>query len=326
MLITRTPLRISIGGGGTDLPSYYRAHGGFLISAAINQYLYIAISRAFNKRYGLRYSILESVENISEIQHPIFREVLRRLNVPPAIDIASFADIPKETGLGSSGSFTVGLLHALHVYHGRPITPHALAEEACHLEIEVLKRPVGKQDQYIAAFGGLTAFEFNRDDTVRAEPLRIPPHALKELEDRLLMFFTGTYREAPSILGDQVKRSVSGDTQMLENLHAIKALGRKIKSALERGDARAFGEIMGEHWAVKQRRSPEISNSRINALYGIGIRNGAVGGKLIGAGGGGFLLFYAEDPEKLRSAMATERLEEVPFRFDHQGSVVMAQD
>ena len=326
MLITRTPLRISIGGGGTDLPSYYRAHGGFLISAAINQYIYIAISRAFHKRYGLRYSILESVENISEIQHPIFREVLQRLNVPPAIDIASFADIPKETGLGSSGSFTVGLLHALHAHHGRPVTPHALAEEACHLEIEVLKRPVGKQDQYIAAFGGLTAFEFNPDDTVRVEPLRIPPDALQELEDKLFMVFTGTYREAPAILSDQVRRSSAGDKDMLENLHAIKALGRRIKSELEQGNTHAFGEIMREHWAIKQKRSPEISNPRINELYDLGVQNGAVGGKLIGAGGGGFLLFYAEDPEKLRSATASAELTEVPFRFDHRGSVVMVQD
>jgi D-glycero-alpha-D-manno-heptose-7-phosphate kinase len=193
------------------------------------------------------------------------------------------------------------------------------------MEINVLQRPVGKQDQYIAAFGGLTAFEFNQDDTVRVEPLRIPPHALAELENRLILFFTGIYREAPSILGDQVKRSLAGDKDMLENLDAIKALGRKIKSELERGNTNAFGELMGEHWAIKQKRSPEISNPRINGLYDLGMQHGAIGGKLIGAGGGGFLLFYTHDPEKLRNAMTSTGLMEVPFRFDHQGSTVVTR-
>jgi D-glycero-alpha-D-manno-heptose-7-phosphate kinase len=326
MLITRTPLRISIGGGGTDLPSYYREFGGYVISAAINRYVYIGINRTFSDDYLLKYSALERVKTIPEIQHPIFREALRMLNVEPPVEIVSLADVPAGTGLGSSGSFTVGLLRAIHAYRREHIASSAVAEEACRIEMDILQQPVGKQDQYIAAHGGLTAFEFRPDDSVAVETVKVPSDALFDLEDRLLMFFTGYSREATSILGDQKQRSVSRDPAMLENLHHIKALGLEIKGNLEKGNTREYGRLLHEHWLIKQRRSGGMSNACIDELYNTGIRNGALGGKLVGAGGGGFLMFYAEDRGSLRRAMSASGLVEMRFQFDYEGSVVHSRE
>jgi D-glycero-alpha-D-manno-heptose-7-phosphate kinase len=326
MLITRTPLRISLGGGGTDLPSYYREFGGYVISAAINRYVYIGINHTFSDDYLLKYSALERVKTIPAIQHPIFREALRMLNVEPPVEIVSLADVPAGTGLGSSGSFTVGLLRAIHAYRREHITSHAVAEEACRIEMEILQQPVGKQDQYIASFGGVTAFDFRADDTVAVESVKIPRDTLFDLEDRLLMFFTGYSREATSILGDQQKRSLGRDQAMLDNLHNIKALGREIKRHLEKGNTREYGRLMHEHWLIKQKRSGGMSNPCIDELYNIGIKNGALGGKLVGAGGGGFLMFYADDRSSLRRAMSAAGLTEMRFQFDYEGSVVHARE
>jgi D-glycero-alpha-D-manno-heptose-7-phosphate kinase len=325
MLITRTPLRISIGGGGTDLPSYYERHGGFVISAAINRYIYVSINRTFTDDYFIKYSALERVRTAEEIQHPIIRECLRSHPIGPGIEVVSMADIPAGTGLGSSGAFTVGLLRALHGFRMQHVSAQAVAEEACAIEIERLGRAVGKQDQYIAAHGGLTCFEFG-NGPVTVTPLRIPQLALHDLEEHLLMFFTGYSRDADQVLTEQKQQSERGQTAMIDNLHFVKELGRSIKGALEAGDTAKFGRLMHEHWLHKTKRSAKMSNDRIDRWYRIGMDSGAVGGKLVGAGGGGFLLFYATDRLPLRQAMAREGLTEVRFTFDHDGSVVIARN
>ena len=329
MLITRTPLRISLGGGGTDLPSYYRKHGGIVISAAITKYIYIGINRTFHDDYLLKYSELERVHDVSEIRHPIMREALTLHPVGPYLEIVSLADIPGGTGLGSSGAFTVGLLRALHAFKREHVVAGALAEEACHIEIDLLARAVGKQDQYIAAFGGLTCLEFctdKEDDEVRVSPLRISNETLHDLEERLLLFFTGYSRDAESMLEDQKSKSEKGDASMLENLHAIAEIGRQVREALERGDTRAFGELMHDHWLRKRERTAGMSSSHIDRWYELGRANGAVGGKLVGAGAGGFLMFYATDPAAVREAMTKEGLGELRFAFDHDGSSVIVRD
>jgi D-glycero-alpha-D-manno-heptose-7-phosphate kinase len=326
MLITRTPLRISLGGGGTDLPSYYRRFGGVVISAAISKYVYVGINRTFTEDYFLKYSELERVSSVSEIQHPIIREALKLHAVGPAVEIVSLADIPGGTGLGSSGTFTVGLLRALYAFERRPALTSALAEEACRIEIDHLSRAVGKQDQYIAAFGGLMSMEFCPDDSVRVTALAVSNETLHDLEERLLLFFTGYARSADSILEDQRTRSEQGDQAMLDNLHMIGEIGRRVSMALEGGDTRRFGELMHEHWQHKRARTGTMSSTQIDRWYEAGMANGAVGGKLVGAGAGGFLMFYADDPSALRQAMAREGLTELRFAFDHDGSTVIVRD
>jgi len=325
MLISRTPLRLSIGGGGTDLPSYYRHQSALVISAAINRYCYIAVNRTFVDDYFVKYSELERARTIEELRHPIIREALRLQQVGPGIEIASMADIPSGTGLGSSGTFTVGLLCALHAIQRHHVSAQQLAEEACHLEIEVLRQPVGKQDQYIAAYGGLTCFEFHPDESVDVTPLAIPEAALHQLEEHLLLFFTGYSRSASSILDDQNNRSKAGDRSILDSLEFTAELGKRIRTSLEAGDCAAFAHLMNDHWQYKRERSPGMSNSSIDECYRIALDNGARGGKLVGAGAGGFLLFYADDPPALRAAMAAKGLGETRFGFDFDGSTVLAR-
>jgi D-glycero-alpha-D-manno-heptose-7-phosphate kinase len=325
VIITQTPLRISLGGGGTDLPSYYSQREGFLVAAAINKYVFVGINRTFSEDYTIKYSAMEHVKTIPEIKHPIVREVLAMHDIPPFIEIVSLADIPAGTGLGSSGTFTVGLLRAIHAFKRGFISPADVAEEACRIEIDILNEPVGKQDQYIASFGGLTCFTFNRDGSVEATALAVADDTLYDLEDNLLMFFTGYSREAGSVLAHQRQRSEQHDDEMLQNLDTVKEIGLSVKKALEDGDTRRFGELMHEHWLTKRVRSQNMSNDRIDHWYDVGIRNGAVGGKLVGAGAGGFLLFYAEDRLRLRRAMAKEGLHELRFAFDHEGSKLTFQ-
>ncbi|MGZ3697311.1 MAG: GHMP family kinase ATP-binding protein [Bdellovibrionota bacterium] len=324
MIITRTPLRISIGGGGTDLPSYYEPFGGFVISAAINHYIYIALHETFVPNYIIKYSEMETVESVPMIKHPIVREAFKLHDVQPYIEMVSMADIPAGTGLGSSGAFNVGLLRGIYALKREHITTQALAEEACHIELDLLKEPIGKQDQYIAAFGGLTCMEFGKDGKVNVSPLKISRETLHDLEDNLLMFFTGYSRSASKVLSDQKTRSEKNDKSMLDNLHFVKELGFSIKKALEAGDTHAFAQMMHQHWLHKKERSGGISNENINRWYDVGFANGALGGKLIGAGGGGFILFYANDRVALRKAMAKEGLVEVRFSFDHEGSKVVS--
>jgi len=325
LIITRSPLRISLGGGGTDLPSYYRKHGGFVLSAAISRYVYITINEAFHPRIILKYSKLEDVARPEDIQHPIIREALRLTGITgPYLEIVSLSDIPAGTGLGSSGSFTTALLRALHTMNRNFVPPRELAEQACHIEIDLLKEPVGKQDQYISAFGGITCFEFLPDDRVIAEPLKIAPETLANLEDNMLLFFTGGSRSAAEILRDQDTRTRDNASEMLENLHRTKQLGHESKDALLAGDLRRFAELMHVHWEHKKKRSPGMSSGFIDEMYELARAHGALGGKLIGAGGGGFLLFYTEDKTRLRSVMRRAGLREVRLQFDFGGTSVLA--
>lgn len=324
MIITRSPLRITLGGGGTDLPSYYEQHGGFLIAAAIDKYVYVTVMRPFTEGVFLKYSKLEHVEKIEQVQHPIIREALRMVGFrTPQIEITTLADIPAGTGLGSSGSFTTALVKALYAHRRRLLHPSELAEIACDIEIDKLGEPVGKQDQYIAAYGGVTCFTFNNDGKVEAQPIRASMQSLFNLEDNLLLFFTGFSRSAGAVLSDQKARSERGDQSVIANLNAVKELGFRSREALERGDTALFGEIMHEQWEQKKRRSGGMTNSHIDEWYELGKKSGAIGGKLVGAGGGGFLMFYAEDHRRLRDAMTKAGLEEVRFRFDFEGTKVL---
>jgi D-glycero-alpha-D-manno-heptose-7-phosphate kinase len=324
MIIARSPLRISLGGGGTDLPSYYREHEGFLIAAAIDKYVYVTVMRPFTPGIYLKYSKLEHVDATDDVHHPIIRESIRLLDFnTPQIEVTTLADIPAGTGLGSSGSFTTALLKALYAHRKRLIHPQELAELACHIEIDRLGEPVGKQDQYIAAYGGITCFTFHKDDSVEARPLAVSMDTLFDLEDNLLLFFTGFSRSAGSILKDQNTRTKQSDGDMLKNLHYVKELGYRSLRALEKGQTAQFGELMHEHWEHKKRRSGGMSNPKIDEWYDLGMKNGAIGGKLVGAGGGGFLMFYAHDRNKLRHTMAKTGLEEVRFRFDFEGTKIV---
>lgn len=321
MILTRSPLRISLGGGGTDLPSYYSRYGGFFISAAIDKYVYVTVSRMFKNGFLIKYSQLEEVQEIEQIQHPIIRTVLQQyLPYESSIEISSSADIPAGTGLGSSGSFTTALLKAVHSFRREIVPQNLLAEEACDIEINHLKEPIGKQDQYIAAYGGITCFEIDTDGTVHIIPLCIAEETRRDLEDNLLLFFTGYTRSASEVLKKQVESTNKNDNDMIENLHFVKKLGQESKICLEKGDLGQFAELMNVHWGHKKKRSQGMSNDRINGLYELAVKNGALGGKLIGAGGGGFLMFYAVDKQKLRRAMSAEGLKEVRFRFDFSGT------
>lgn len=326
MIIARSPMRISLGGGGTDLPSYYREHEGFVVSAAIDKYVYITLHETFVEQLIVKYSKMEVVRSVEELEHPIVREALKLTGIgAPHLEIVSMSDIPAGSGLGSSGSFTTALLRALHASKKNIVTQRQLAEEACHIEIDVLGEPVGKQDQYIASFGGLTCFRFQRDDSVEVTPLQIAAETLANLEDNLALFFTGYTRSASSILRDQDTRSKQRDAGMTSHLHLVKQLGIESKAALEAGDLRRFAELMRVHWEHKKRRSGEMSNSRIDEWHDLAISNGALGGKLIGAGGGGFLMFYTEEKTRLRRAMREAGLREVRVRFDFAGTIVLDQ-
>ncbi|MEI7999337.1 MAG: galactokinase, partial [Candidatus Omnitrophota bacterium] len=304
MIIARSPLRITLGGGGTDLPSYYEKFGGFLIAAAIDRYVYITLHETFVDYLIIKYSKMEKVRKVEAIKHPIIREALKMLDIDCAyLELSSMADIPAGTGLGSSGSFTTALLKSLYAYKRNLIHPKELAEQACDIEINKLKEPIGKQDQYIAAYGGITCFEFTKK-SVKAYPLKIEKEIFYDLEDNLLMFFTGYTRSASGILKEQHHKSKANDKAMIDNLHFVKELGFDSKKALEKGDLKKFGELMNVHWEHKKKRSGSMSNEKINDWYDLALKNGALGGKLIGAGGGGFLMFYASDHVQLRRAMS----------------------
>lgn len=324
MIAVRSPLRVSLGGGGTDLPSYYREHEGFLLAAAIDKYVYINVMRPFEKGIYLKYSNLESVNGPEQIKHPIFREAIKLIGDDDfQLEITALADIPSGTGLGSSGSFTTALIKALYSHRRWHLNQEKLAELACYIEIEKLKEPIGKQDQYISAIGGITCFAFHKDDSVTSAPLNIDIKTLNKLEDNLLLFFTGFSRSASSILKDQDTRSQKYDSNMIQNLDYVKDLGYKSKEALELGDVNYFGELMHEHWENKKQRSQGMSNTEIDHWYDLALQNGAIGGKLVGAGGGGFLMFMANDSDKLRNKMLELGLEEVRFRFDFEGTKVI---
>jgi D-glycero-alpha-D-manno-heptose-7-phosphate kinase len=327
MIITRSPLRISLGGGGTDLASYYAEHGGFLIAGAIDKYIYITLHETFIEELIIKYSKLERVTSASQIEHPIIREAFAMLGIERTnLEMTSMADIPAGTGLGSSGSFTTSLLKALHAWKRNIVHPHELAEQACEIEIGRLGEPIGKQDQFIAAYGGITAFTFHKDGRVEASKAALSEDTIHDLEDNLLLFFTGYSRSASAILKDQKTRSEKADSAMIENLHRTKDLGLRSLACLESGDTPGFAALMHEHWLGKRARSTGMSNDQINAWYDLAMANGALGGKLIGAGGGGFLMFYAADRARLRKAIRDAGLQEVRFRFDFEGTKILTMD
>ena len=321
MIIARSPLRVTLGGGGTDLPSYYEKFGGFLIAAAIDKYVYITLHDTFVVDLLAKYSELERVKDAAELKHPILREAFALVGMDGHfLEITSMADIPAGTGLGSSGSFTTAVLKALHAHKRSLIHPAELAAQACEVELDRLKEPIGKQDQYIAAYGGITCFSFLKNGTVEARPLKLSRETRDNLEDNLLLFFTGYSRSASAILKEQDQKSKSNDKDMVENLHFVKDLGLKSQTALEGDNLPEFARLMDVHWQRKKQRSGGMSNSKINEWYDLAMANGALGGKLIGAGGGGFLMFYSEDKVKLRHAMTRAGLQEVRFRFDFEGT------
>ena len=321
MIIARSPLRITLGGGGTDLPSYYEKFGGFLIAAAIDKYVYITVHDTFVSDVIVKYSELERVPDAGKLKHPIFREAFALLDMDGhGLELASMADIPVGTGLGSSGSFTTALLKALHAHKKNLVHPAELAAQACEIELDRLKEPIGKQDQYIAAYGGITCFKFLENGRVEAWPLKLSRETRDDLEDNLLLFFTGYSRSASAILKEQDQKSKQSDTGMIENLHFVKDLGLQSQRALESGNLAEFARLMDVHWQRKKQRSGGMSNPKINEWYDLAMASGAGGGKLIGAGGGGFLMFYAGDKTKLRQAMARAGLAEVRFRFDFEGT------
>jgi D-glycero-alpha-D-manno-heptose-7-phosphate kinase len=320
LIFSRAPLRISLGGGGTDLPSYYGEHGGFLVSGAIDKYVYMLTHTVFQQRYRMKYSELEEVDEIGQIRHPILRETLLRHWRGDPLEIASVADVPAGTGMGSSGAYTVCLLKGLAQARRTSIAAGPLAEAACEIEIDVLGEPVGKQDPYVAAHGGICAYTIHPDGAVDVEPLELDPAVLRRMRDQLLLFYTGEARSASKVLSDQDERSRSGDQEMLENLHHTKELGRRSYELLNSGDMDGYGELMHEHWEHKRRRSPGMSDEKIDRLYALAQRSGCIGGKLVGAGGGGFLLVYASRPADTRQAMAAAGVTELLFDFEFGGA------
>lgn len=324
MIISRSPLRITLGAGGTDLPSYYRKFGGFCISAAIDQYVYVAITHTTLDEMVLRYSSIEKIKNIDNIKHPIIRESLKLTEISDInLEITSMADQSSGTGLGSSGSFTTALLKGLYKFKKNFISPQQLAETACHIEIDLLKEPIGKQDQYIAACGGITVFDFNKDDSVDIRPLKISDDTINQLENNLIMVSTGFHRAASKVLKEQDDKSKSLDAEMIGNLHYVKDLGYRSLESIESGNLSNFGLLMHEHWMHKKKRSSSMSNADIDKWYELALNNGAIGGKLIGAGGGGFLLFYTEEKAKLRKSLQQAGLKEVPIKFDYEGTKIL---
>jgi D-glycero-alpha-D-manno-heptose-7-phosphate kinase len=327
MIMTRTPLRISLGGGGTDLPSYSQQFGGFVLSAAITKYVYITVNRSFLPGYFLKYSETEHAETREQIRHPLMREALTMHDVPKPLEVVSVADVPAGTGLGSSGTFTVGLMHALHAYKREPVCAEKLAREAIEVEMTRLAEPVGKQDQYIAAYGGLLCQDYATDGSVTVAPLEMADAHVRELRDSLMLFFVGYTRSASSLLAEQKARSLDGDRDMLDGLHFTRQLGQEIRRVLESGRISEFGSLMDAHWRRKRARCEGMSNSRIDQLYELGIKQGgATGGKLVGAGGSGFLLFQTADRRRLRDGMTRASLSEMDFSFDFDGSVVLVRN
>jgi D-glycero-alpha-D-manno-heptose-7-phosphate kinase len=320
MIITKTPFRISFCGGGSDMPEFYREYGGCVLSTSINRYMYLTIHPYFyENKTAVRYSEIEIVDDIKNINHSIYRQVLNDMNVS-GVEISSTADVPSGTGLGSSSSFTVGLIHTLHCYLGKYVSKEEIAKEACEVEIEKLGNPIGKQDQYAAACGGLNFIEFNRDDTVTVSPLVLRPGLKKELENNLVMFYTGITHDANAILSEQRKNIVSQEDKT-KNLIKMCELARNMKASLEEGNLSDFGEILNEGWIRKREMASGISNPKIDELYECAMANGATGGKLLGAGGGGFLLFYCEKDKqgKLEETLGLKRFD---FKFEHDGTSI----
>lgn len=329
MIITRTPLRICLGGGGTDVKEYYSEHGGYVISAALNQYIYVVIHNSFDKSIRVCYSKREIVESADQVHHPVVREAFKLFGITDTgIEIISFADVPSETGLGSSSSFTVGLLTGLAAYKGLRMTKYEIAEMAVHIERELLKEAGGKQDQYIAAFGGITAMDFHKDGKVTVSPVQISHETVEALEKNILLFYTGIKRSSYKVQRALVS-GVKKETRTLDSLHEIKRLGYETETILRSGTLDKYAEFLRQHWEAKQKLSDMVTNGKINQLYRKAMDMGALGGKIIGAGGGGYLLLYCSDPlsrEKIRAMFEEDEIQELKYSFDFNGTSVVVDD
>lgn len=326
MILARAPYRISLGGGGTDLPSYYSQYGGFILSAAVNKYLYIYVNRpAADEFIRLKYSRYEQVTTPDEVQHDLVRPALKELGLGGSLEIASMADVPAGTGLGSSGTYLVALLAALHELKREKVPTQALAEQACHIEMEIAGHPAGKHDPYLAAFGGFTCLDIETDGRVKVSPLDISITAVEEFRSSVLVFYTGVTRSSSEILEAQRQDTIRGETTVVESLHQTKELGYRIREALETGDLERFGLLLDEHWQNKKRRSSRISDARLDRMYETAKSCGGLGGKIMGAGGGGFFMFYcpSQSKAKVRKALAEEGLREMPYDFDFEGAKVL---
>jgi D-glycero-alpha-D-manno-heptose-7-phosphate kinase len=326
MILARAPFRISLGGGGTDLPSYYSRFGGFILSAAINKYLYIYVNRpAADEFIRLKYSRYEQVTSPDDLQHDLVRPALKELGLGGSLEIASMADVPAGTGMGSSGTYLVALLAALHELKREKVPTQALAEQACHIEMNLAGHAVGKHDHYLAAFGGITCLDICPDGKVRVSPLNFSISTAEEFRNNILLYYTGITRSADDILKAQKQDTESGSPEVIDSLHRTKDLGHRIRDVLERGDLDSFGLLLDEHWQNKKRRSSGISNQHIDKWYEVAKENGALGGKVIGAGGGGFLMLYCPNGRKakVRQALASEGVKEMPYDFDFEGAKVL---
>lgn len=325
MIITRTPFRVTLGGGGTDLPSFYRNHGGFVLAVGIDKYMYLNVNTPIVDDFiRVRYSKSEQTKTIAGVQHTLAREAMRYTGINSGLEIVSIADIPAGTGLGSSSAYLVGLLKALHALGQNPVSTQTLAEEACHLEMDVLKNAIGKQDQYMAAYGGLTQLEIDPDGTVKTTRLALSGDIIETLENNMLLFYTGQVRDASAILSSQNNATKENKTEVVDSLLEIKHLGIETRDAILRGDLHQVGVLMDVHWQAKKRLAKGITNPYIDASYELAKHNGAVGGKITGAGGGGFLTLYCDgNKQKLREALREGGLRELNFRFDFEGSKVI---
>jgi D-glycero-alpha-D-manno-heptose-7-phosphate kinase len=319
MIITRTPFRISFVGGGSDLEAFYAKSEGAVLSTSIDKYMYISSHKFFFPgQIRVKYSETETVNHLDELKHPLLRETMRKTGVTGGLEVSSIADIPAGTGMGSSSSFTVGLLHCLYAHKRQYVTHEQLAREACEIEINMLGEPIGKQDQYAAAYGGLNVIRFKGDGTVVVEPLYIDPEKYNELQRNLVMFYTGNQRKASDILAEQ-KRNISAD----DKFHVLKSMVSLVfdlREVLFSGSLADVGNILHENWILKQKLASQISNSSIDEIYRAGLEGGATGGKLLGAGGGGFMLFYCEPGKQARLAEKLRHLERFDFGFDREGS------
>jgi D-glycero-alpha-D-manno-heptose-7-phosphate kinase len=326
MIVSRAPVRFSLGGGGTDLPSYSREHGGFVVAAAVDKFVNVCVARRFQDNIRLAYSESEIVESTSQIKHRIFKAALEMNGLERGLELHSLADVPGNTGLGSSSSFTVALLNGLHAYKREFVPAEQLAREACELEIDRLGEPIGKQDQYIAAFGGVSALTFHTDGRVEVERLPLKEEVIDELESNLVIYYSGVERSASAVLKEQAKTIVANKDAAVQRMHRIKELGHETKRILLAGQIDTYGEMLHEHWTNKRKLASNMADSVIDEHYDTARKAGAIGGKLMGAGGGGFFMFYARaaDRRRVHDALSARGLRPMRFRFDFDGARIMA--
>jgi D-glycero-alpha-D-manno-heptose-7-phosphate kinase len=326
MIVSRAPVRFSLGGGGTDLPSYSREHGGYVVAAAVDKFVNVCVARRFQNNIRLAYSESEIVDSVDQIKHRIFKAALTMTGIPRGIELHSLADVPANTGLGSSSSFTVALLNGLHAYKREFVPAEQLAREACELEIDILKEPIGKQDQYIAAYGGIGAMTFNPDGSVDVERLPLRDEVIDDLESNLIIYYSGVERAASTVLKEQAKTISANKDAAVERMHRIKALGHETKRILLEGRIDVYGEMLHEHWTNKRKLAANMADGTIDEHYEAARNAGAIGGKLMGAGGGGFFMFYvrAGDRRRVHDALAARGLRPMRFRFDFDGARIMA--